>query len=177
MAARPRRPFRNQGTRVSAGMILTVLILAASMAAIFAVVLLVTRRMGAGAEARADDLRAEVERLGEGWPISLQGATFHGAQRVYGRGGGNGVLGLTGRRVVFEPISGERISLPLARLAGARLGGWHRAAGGARRRRLTLILDDGNEVGFLVDDPVEWTTGLAAAGVAVEEPGGEVVPV
>lgn len=156
---------------MESGSFVAILIIAGVMALIFAVVVVVTRRVGAGAEARADDLRAEVEHLGEGWLIPLQGASCLGSRRAFRNSKGNGVLGLTGRRVVFEPISGERVSVPLPRVAGARLGEWRRASGAGRRRHLALALDDGDEVGFLVDDPGEWTSALGAAGIAVAAPG------
>jgi len=156
---------------VESGAVVAILILAGVMAAIFAAVVLITRRVGSGAEARADDLRAEVEHLGEGWEIPLQGASCLGSRRSFRNSKGNGVLGLTGRRVVFEPISGERVSVPLVRVVGARLGEWRRAAGAGRRRHLAIRLDDGDEVGFLVDDPEQWLGALAAADVAVEAPG------
>lgn len=153
------------------GILVTVLVTGGVMAVILAAVIVVTRRVGAGAEARADDLRADVERRGEGWVIPLQGAVCRRGRRARPGDKGGGVLGLTGRRVVFEPISGERLSVPLARVTAARLGGGRSGSGG--RPRLLLTLDDGDEVGFVVGDGAEWAAGLAGAGVTVEGAAGE----
>ncbi len=162
---------------MSGGLFVAILVLLGMMAVIFAAVVLLTRRLGSGAERRADELRDEVERLGEAWSIPLEGATYYGATHsgagnegathTYSRVKGNGVLGLTGRRVVFAPISGERLSVPLVRVSGARLKGWRRSGAGGRRRHLVLELDDGGKVSFLVGDPAVWMRRLAEAGVEV----------
>ena len=153
------------------GVLVTVLVMGGVMAVILAAVMVVTRRVGAGAEARADDLRADVERRGEGWLIPLQGAICRRGRRTRPGDKGSGVLGLTGRRVVFEPISGQRLSVPLARVTAARFEGGRSGSGG--RPRLLLTLDDGDEVGFVVNDGDEWAAGLAGAGIAVDGAGGE----
>ena len=151
------------------GSVLVVLVLAAVMAAIVAVSVFILRRVGERAEGRADDLRAEVERLGEEWVIPLAGAVYRGGAYPAGRNKGHGVLGLTDRRVVFLPIAGEQLSVPRVRIAGARLEERRRDVAGAHRHHLVLRLDDDSEAGFLVDDAGEWQSALAAP----EAPGGE----
>jgi hypothetical protein len=144
---------------------ITVLVVAGVMAFTVAVALFYMTRAGARAEACADELRDEVARRGEEWIVPLRGATATSIPG--GRGAGHGVLGLTDRRVVFQPITGVRVSTPLARLTGARLEARRREALADRRHRLTLTLDDGSEQGYLVDDPAPWAGGLGKAGVTV----------
>ena len=157
------------------GIVLVVLVLAVVMAATIAVALVVLRRVGDRAEDRADELRDEVERRGETWEIPLAGATYQGGGHPATRNEGRGVLGLTDRRVIFLPISGERLTVPRARIAGARLEERRRdaaaaaAAAAGHRQRLVLRLDDETQLAFLVDDAGEWTAALAS----LEAPAGE----
>jgi hypothetical protein len=143
--------------------LLVILVLAAVMAAIVAVSFFVLRRVGDRAERRADELRGEVDGTGEGWVIPLDGAVYQGGGSPHVRSRGHGVLGLTGRRVVFLPIAGELVSMPRARVARVRMEARRRDAAGAHRHRLVLTLDDGGEMSFLVDDPGEWRETLAPA--------------
>lgn len=145
--------------------VVTILVLAGVMAAIFAAVVLVTRRLGSAAESRADALRDEVERLGEEWTVPLTGAEHQGSSHPYVRGKGRGVLGLTDRRLVFVPIAGDRLSVPLARVTAARVEDRRRDAAAAHQHRLVVVLDDGTELAFLVDDAGEWAV-LAPPGSA-----------
>ncbi len=119
------------------------------------------RRVGSRAESRADDLRDEAERIGEQWVVPLCGAEHQGASHPYVRGKGRGVLGLTDRRLVFLPIAGEQLSLPLVRVSAARVEDRRRDAAATHRHRLVVVLDDGAEHAFLIDDPAEWKDGLA----------------
>ena len=156
------------------GSVLVILVLAAVMAAIVSVSVFILRRVGDRAERRADDLRGEVERLGEEWVIPLAGAVYQGGGPA-ARSKGHGVLGLTDRRVLFLPIAGEQLSVPRVRIEGARLEERRRdaaaatAAAGGHRHRLVLTLDDDSRLGFLVDDAAEWKAALADAGVPVTE--------
>jgi hypothetical protein len=152
--------------RVTSALI-AILVLAGVMAATVIVALIVMRRVGVRAEGRADDLRAEVEGLGEEWVVPLGGATHQGTIRPSARGQGAGVLGLTERRVVFLPIAGEQLSVPVVRVAAARVEDRRRDTAAAHRHRLVIVLDDGAEHAFLVDDAGEWARGLARLEVPV----------
>ncbi|MBE0529003.1 MAG: hypothetical protein IH629_07360, partial [Thermoleophilia bacterium] len=142
-----------------------VLVVAGVMAATLVVAVIAMRRVGSRAEGRADGLRDEAERLGEEWLIPLSGAEHQGARQPYVRGKGRGVLGLTDRRLVFLPIAGDRLGVPLARVTAARMEDRRRDAAATHRHRVVVVLDDGAEVGFLVDDPGEWEAALARLGV------------
>ncbi len=156
-------------------MVLVVLVLAAVMAAIVAVSLVVLHRVGGSAERRADELRDEVEAAGEEWLVPLAGAVYQGGGSPHARSRGRGVLGLTGRRLVFLPIAGERVSVPRVRLAGVRAEERRRDATAAHRRRLVLTLDDGAEMSFLVDDAAAWQSalGLSAPSAPARSAGGD----
>jgi hypothetical protein len=144
------------------------------MAVTVVIAVIAMRRFGAQAEQRADALRDDVELRGEEWVIPLESASFRGAVHTYGRVKGNGVAGLTDRRVVFEPLIGKGFSVPLFRVTGVRLSRWYLGAARASGKHLVLKLDDDNEVGFLVRDDERWLTALAAAGVSrSEEDGGD----
>lgn len=151
------------------GIVLVVLVLAVVMAATIAIALIVLRRVGDRAEARADALRSEVEGRGETWEIPLAGAVYQGGGHLAPRSKGHGILGLTDRRVVFLPISGEQLSVPRARITGARLEVRRRDAAAAtataagHRHHLVLTLDDETRLGFLVDDAGVWAAALRPA--------------
>ncbi len=101
--------------------------------------------------------------------VPLRGAVYRGGAYPAGRNKGHGVLGLTDRRLVFLPITGEQLNVPRVRMAGARLEARRRDVASGHSYHLVLRLDDDSEVGFLVDDAGEWQSALAAP----EAPGGE----
>ena len=82
------------------------------------------------------------------------------------------MLGLTGRRLVFLPIAGERVSVPRVRVTGVRAEERRRDAAAAHRRRLVLTLDDGAEMSFLVDDVAAWRRALEPRASARRRPRG-----
>jgi hypothetical protein len=144
------------------GLVLAILLLAVAMATTVAVALIVLRRVGDKAERRADELRAEVERLGEEWVIPLGGAVFERGPGPRGNRG-HGVLGLTGRRLIFLPIAGDSLSVPRARVTAARVQERRRDAAAGHRHLLVLTLDDEGELAFLVDEPGGWLDALTPA--------------
>ena len=146
--------------------LLVILVLAVVMATIVVVSLFVLRRVGERAERRAEQLREEVERAGEEWAVPLAGAVYQGGGSPHVRSRGHGVLGLTGRRILFLPIAGELVSVPRLRVSGARVEDRRRDAAGAHRHRLVVTLDDGAEMSFLVDDPARWQAVFGPAAPA-----------
>jgi hypothetical protein len=146
------------------GSLVPALVIAGLMAVIVAVSMYVMSRAGTKAEARADELRADVEQRGEEWVVPLRGSTYQGGAPGSARSKGRGVLGLTDRRVLFLPIAGELVSVPRARVKRARLEDRRREAAASHRHRLVLTLDDATEVAFLVDDPDAWEQGLSKRG-------------
>jgi hypothetical protein len=146
---------------------ITVLIVAGIMAVTVAVAMLFMKRADARAQAAADELRDEVAARGEEWIVPLRGAGGLGV--TPGRGTAHGVLGLTGRRLVFQPITGARVNVPVLNLTGARLESRRREALTEHRYHLALTLADGSVREFVVDDPAVWADGLASAGVPVAE--------
>ena len=146
---------------------ITVLVVAGIMALTVAVAMAFMKRTDARAQAAADELRDEVEAGDEEWIVPLRGAGGLGV--TPGRGTAHGVLGLTGRRLVFQPITGARVNVPVTSLTGARLESRRREALTEHRHHLVLTLDDGSRREFVVDDPVVWAEGLAQAGIQVTE--------
>jgi len=154
------------------GVVITILVLAGVMAATIVIALLLLRGFGDKAEGRADDLRDEVERLGEEWVIPLEGAVYEHGPGARGNRG-HGVLGLTGRRLLFLPIAGEQLSVPRVRLSASCVEDRRRDAASTHRHHLVLTLDDGSRLTFLVDEPDEWMEALRPAG---RLPGGDPTP-
>jgi hypothetical protein len=150
---------------VSSEAIIAILVIGGVMALTLVVSVIVMRRFGTQAEERADDLRDEVGRLGEEWVIPLEAASYRGARHTFGRVKGSGVAGLTGRRLVFEPVIGSGFSVPLARVTAVRESRWFLGAARASGKHLVLSLDDDNEVGFFVGDRERWLRALAQLGV------------
>ena len=159
---------------MSSGLIITILAIGGVMAITVVVAVVAMRRFGTQAEQRADSLRDDVALRGEEWVIPLESASYRGATHTYGRVKGNGVAGLTDRRVVFEPVIGKGFAIPLTRVIGVRVTRWFLGAARASGKHLVLTLDDGNEVGFMVRDDERWLTALDAAGEPwSEEAGGD----
>ncbi|NLE22959.1 MAG: hypothetical protein GX624_09300 [Actinobacteria bacterium] len=148
-------------------LLVALLVIGGVMAATLVVAVVAMRRFGGEAVARADDLRGEVDRLGEEWIIPLEGASYRGARHTYARARGNGVAGLTRRRVVFEPFIGQGFSVPLVRVQDVRESRWFLGAARVRGWHLVFSLDDGNEVGFFVRDRERWLRALEDLGVRV----------
>ena len=146
---------------------ITVLVVAGIMALTVAVAMAFMKRTDARAQAAADELRDEVAAAGEEWIVPLRGAGGLGV--TPGRGTAHGVLGLTGRRLVFQPITGDRVNVPVMKLTGARIESRRREALTEHRYHLVLTLDDSSVRQFVVDDPAVWAEGLADAGVPVTE--------
>ncbi len=152
---------------MSSELLIAVLVIGGVMAATLVVAVVAMRRFGGEAVERADELRDEVDRLGEEWVIPLEGASYRGAQHTYGRAKGNGVAGLTRRRVVFEPFIGQGFSVPLVRVADVRESRWFLGVARVRGMHLVFALDDGNEVGFFVRDRERWLKALEELDVQV----------
>ena len=163
----PRRPFCLGGARAYERHMITVLVVAGIMALTVAVAMAFMKRTDARAQAAADELRDEVAAAGEEWIVPLRGAGGLGV--TPGRGTAHGVLGLTGRRLVFQPITGDRVNVPVMKLTGARIESRRREALTEHRYHLVLTLDDSSVRQFVVDDPAVWAEGLADAGVPVTE--------
>ena len=156
---------------MSSELIIAILAIGGVMAATLVVAMVAMRRFGSQAVERADDLRDEVGRLGEEWVIPLEAASYRGAQHTYGRVKGNGVAGLTRRRVVFEPLIGKGFSVPLVRVTAVRESRWFLGAARVRGMHLVFALDDDNEVGFFVHDRERWLRALTDLGISVGRPG------
>jgi hypothetical protein len=146
-----------------------VLVVAGIMAVTLAVAMLYMQRSAARATVAADELRDEVAAAGEVWDIPLAGAVHQSGGYPTTRSKGHGVLGLTDRRVVFLPIAGERLSVPRARIVGARIEERRRDVAAGHRQHLVLTLDDDTQLGFLVDDAGVWKDVLASAEAPAEE--------
>ncbi len=157
---------------MSSGLIITILVIGGVMAVTVVVAVVAMRRFGGQAEQRADALRDDVGLRGEEWVVPLESVSYRGATYTYGRVKGNGVAGLTDRRVVFEPLIGKGFTVPLARVTGVRVTRWFLGAARASGKHLVLTLDDGNEVGFLVRDLERWLSALAGVGVSRSEEAG-----
>ena len=146
------------------GSLVPALIIAGVMAAILGLSMFAMTRTGTKAERRADELRADLEQRGETWVIPLRGANYQGGAPIGVRSKGRGVLGLTDRRVLFLPIAGDLVSVPRARVIGARVEDRRRDAAASHRHRLLVFLDDETRISFLIDDASEWQQALAAPG-------------
>ena len=123
------------------------------------------RRFRAAAQRATDEIEAE----GVLRPFEkgvYRGTTAPGYPAVKN----NGRIALTRRRVVFVTLTGTKIDIPLASIAGLRhsksfqhsvVGGWTHL----------VIRTDGGETAFFVKDLAAWTRDLAeAAGVTLDQP-------
>ena len=101
-------------------------------------------------------LRTELEASGQKLVRGPEEASYQGATAEYGRVRGNGAAALTETQLVFRPLIGKRIEVPLDQLTAVREDKWFMR--GYRSGRLHLILKtkSGTEVAFMFQDHAGW---------------------
>lgn len=110
-------------------------------------------------------LRAELASSGETLLRAPERGTYRGSTATgYPRAAGTGVVALTDRRLVFRPMVGRAIDVPISQIEGIREEKWFLGSMRAGRTHLVLRLRDGGEVGFLVRDPRAWIAALRPVG-------------
>ena len=87
-----------------------------------------------------------------------ESALYRGDDGRFGNVKGNGVIGLTGKKLLFEKITGQRIEIDRAEIEEASVektfkGKTSLATGG---RHLVIRTKEGNRIGFLLKDAEEW---------------------
>jgi hypothetical protein len=90
--------------------------------------------------------------------IEPKSALYRGSDKRFGNVKGNGVICLTGNSLIFEKITGQRIEIKRSEIMEALVdnsfkGKTSFATGG---RHLVIKTNDGNRVGFLLQDAEVW---------------------
>lgn len=94
--------------------------------------------------------------------IEPQSGLYRGADSRYGNVRGNGVIYLTDDSIIFKKLTGQRIVIDRAEIAGATVESSFRgklsiATGG---RHLVVRTKDGNRIGFLLRNAEQWVEKL-----------------
>jgi hypothetical protein len=115
-------------------------------------------------EALKGKLAEQQKRAKEKFLIEPQSALYRGADATFGNVKGNGVICLTGKGLVFEKITGQRIELARGDMAEARVeksfkGKTSTGTGG---RHLVINAKDGNRIGFLIKNAEDWAQKINA---------------
>lgn len=90
--------------------------------------------------------------------IGPTSALYRGSDAKFGNIKGNGVICLTEDSLLFEKLTGQKIKISRAEIAGATVEDWFKgkpsfATGG---KHLVIKTRDGNRIGFLVRDAEMW---------------------
>ena len=109
------------------------------------------------------ELADELARSGERVDRGPESALYGGATAVYPTVGGNGVIVLTERRLVFRRLVGAAVEVPVAEIEGLRADKWFRSAYRGSSPWLIVRTRGGAEVGFKVADHAAWAAAVTAA--------------
>jgi hypothetical protein len=109
-------------------------------------------------------LIAQYRQANKRFIIEPQSALYRGADARFGNVKGNGVICLTGQTLLFEKITGQKIEIDRAEIAGAGVekafkGKTSFATGGTH---LVIRTKDGNRIGFLLKGAEEWAQKINA---------------
>lgn len=105
----------------------------------------------------AESIRESVAVSGERFLIEPEPALFRGSSAHYGAVKGNCVIALTDRNVIFQKlVGGEMTRIPTADIADVTQNKWFLRSYRNGREHLILTLEDGTQVGFMVEDHALW---------------------
>jgi len=118
---------------------------------------------------KMEALREEILAGGDRYIIEPQEVSYRGSEQKYGRIKCDGVGGVTHTRLVFVPLVGKSLEIPLEHIRSVTETRWF--LGSARWGFDHLIVEtrDGNRIGFFTRNNALWKQRLAGAGVRVEE--------
>ncbi len=110
----------------------------------------------------AKSIRESVAASGERFLIEPEPAMFRGSSAHYGAIKGNCVLALTDRNLIFQKLSSrEPVCIPIADIAEVTQDKWFLRSYRNGRQHLILTLQDGTQVGFMVQDHEVWMRTLS----------------
>ncbi len=101
-------------------------------------------------------LRAEMLGAGERPVRGPERASYQGATGQYSKVRGSGAAALTEQALIFRPLVGRRIEVPLGELTAVREDKWFRRGYRGGRNHLILKLKSGVEVAFMFEDHAGW---------------------
>ena len=132
------------------------LLVAAILGAQFLAFVVLWRWIGRRARALLETVRHELRGSGDTLEVEPEVAHYAGGSGNHPRVKGLGVLALTDRRLVFRKLFGRGVEIARSDIADVRDGKWFRRSYSSGRQHVVLVLDDGSEVGFVVNDHGAW---------------------
>jgi hypothetical protein len=108
------------------------------------------------------EMRAALDATGEKIERGPERTTYRGASADYTKVKGLGVVALTARNLVYRPILGKQIAIPLDQLVSLRQDKWFLRSYTGGRLHTILKLRSGTEVGFFFTDSSAWLAALQA---------------
>lgn len=102
------------------------------------------------------ELQRELDAAGQKAVRGPEGATYRGSSTGFSKVKGLGVAALTPTQLIFRPIMGKRIDVPLDQVIGVREDKWFLRSYAGGRMHLILTLKSGAEVGFFFADHSTW---------------------
>jgi hypothetical protein len=106
------------------------------------------------------DFRHDLGMSGETIVRGPERAMYQGATSGYSRVGGNGVIVLTHRRLLFRKVTGGIIEVPVDQITGLSEAKTFLRRWRGGRPFLIVKLASGAELGFLVGDHAAWRAAL-----------------
>jgi hypothetical protein len=107
-------------------------------------------------------LRRELEASGQTPVRGPDRAGYQGASAGYTIVKGAGVAALTATQLVFRPVIGRPIDVPLDQITGVRDDKWFLGSYKSGRMHTILKLRSGAEVGFMFQDHEGWMAAFRA---------------
>jgi len=105
------------------------------------------------------DLFRQMKLSGATFVITPEYASFRGATNTYGRVKCDGVIGLTDRKVIFMPMVGKKIEIPLNNIKD--ITEEKTFLGNIRPGMSFLVLHGNNvDIGFFVRDNLKWQNAI-----------------
>jgi hypothetical protein len=105
------------------------------------------------------DLFRQMKSSGTAFIITPEYASFRGATNTYGKVKCDGVIGLTDRKIIFIPMVGREIEIPLENIRD--ITEEKTFMGNIRPGMSFLVLHGNNvDIGFFVSDNIKWQNAI-----------------
>lgn len=97
---------------------------------------------------------------GEKLVLAPERASYRGALKIFSSVKSSGVLALTSQRVIFQPILGSEIKIPVKEIKQITGDKWFLKNYHGGHLHLIIHTANGNQIGFITADFIKWKATL-----------------